>query len=417
MKSMRTITNMAIALTTMGGLALAGHSAANAAPSHASVTLNVASWSAAPAEENAVKKLLASFTKKTGIKTNYQVINGDYPTAMKARIASGTLPDIFYLNSDVAQDFIQSGAIHNLDFLKKVKSYQFNQLYAPLVKGFMWKGHVYAIPKDQSTLAVFYNKDMFKAAGISGPPKTEAQFTADACKLTNTSKKIYGAVISNDMARWTPFVYAAGGSVFNKQQTLVKLDNKGARQSLTWYSNLVKKNCAALPSTVGASWNGDAFDKGLAGMVIEGDWLVQPTEQTAPNMHWGVAPLPKGPKGYGNLDFTAAWAMSAKTKHFPQASQLIEFLTNANGEKIWDKDAAYLPARKNVNPKYAGIGGKANVFMREIKYARDWTFPPHGSAMETPINNDLQKVMQGQMSVSAALKDMSTQGTAALNVP
>jgi len=37
--------------------------------------------------------------------------------------------------------------------------------------------------------------------------------------------------------------------------------------------------------------------------------------------------------------------------------------------------------------------------------------------METPINNDLQKVMQGQMSVSAALKDMSTQGTAALNVP
>jgi multiple sugar transport system substrate-binding protein len=393
-------------------LTLAGRTTVLAAPAQASVTLTVASWSAAVQEENAVKKLLTAFTAKYHINTSYQVINGDYPTAMKARITAGTAPDVFSLNSDVAQDFIQTGQIHNLDFLKTAPGYNFSDLYPSLVQGFMWKGSVYAIPKDQSTLALYYNEDMFKAAGISAPPTTEAQFTADACKLTNKAKHIYGAVISNDIARWWPFIFAAGGSVFNANQTKVVINNAAASQALSWYAGLVQKGCAALPTTVGASWNGDAFDKGLAAMVFEGNWLTQPTQQTAPNMHWGIAFLPKGPKGYGNLAFTAAWAMSAKTSHFAEASQLMEFLTNANGEKLWDQYSGYLPARKSVSYPAAD-----KAFMQQVQYSKDYFFPPHGSTMGTAMDNDIQKVMQGQMTVSAALADMQQQGNTALSVP
>jgi multiple sugar transport system substrate-binding protein len=413
MKRVRATIGLATAGVMMASMSLAATAhQATAAPAHASVTLNVASWSAAVQEENAVKKLLADFTKKTGIKTNYQVINGDYPTAMKARITAGTAPDVFYLNSDVAQDFIQTNQIHNLDFLKKDKAYNFKDLFPSLVKGFTWKHHVYAIPKDQSTLAIYYNKDMFSAAGISKPPTTWAEFTSDACKMTDKSKHIYGAVISADIARFWPFVYAAGGSVFNKDRTKVVIDNPGAKAALTFYAGLVQKGCAALPSDVGASWNGDAFDKGLAAMVFEGNWLTQPTIQSAPNMHWGIAALPKGPKTYGNLAFTAAWAMYAKTKHFSEASKLITFLTDANGEKLWDKLADYLPARKSV--KYPA---SSKVFMQQVKYAKDYFFPPHGTTMGTPMDNDIQKVMQGQMSVADALSDMQQQGNTALNAP
>jgi multiple sugar transport system substrate-binding protein len=408
---MRIFVNLAIATALVATFTLAGRPAA-AAPARATVTLNVASWSAAPAEEAAVKKLLAAFKAQYHVNTSYQVINGDYPTAMKARIAAGTLPDVFYLNSDVGQDFIQTGKLHNLDFLKSNKSYNFGDLYSSLVKGFEWKGHVYAIPKDQSTLAMFYNKEMFSAAGISKPPTTWAQFTSDACKLTDKSKKIYGAVISADVARWWPFVQAAGGSVFNKDRTKVVIDNSGASQALSFYAGLVQKGCAALPSDVGASWNGDAFDKGLAAMVFEGNWLTQPTQQTAPNMKFGIAPLPKGPKGYGNLAFTAAWAMAGNTKHVKEAEELMEFLTNAKGEQLWDKYSGYLPARKSV--KYPS---SSKVFMEQVKYSKDYFFPPHGTTMTTPMDNDIQKVMQGQMTVKAALSDMQTQGNTALNAP
>jgi multiple sugar transport system substrate-binding protein len=408
----RILGSLVAALLVVGSIAI-GRTPAAAAPSHATVTLSVASWSAAVAEEDAVKKLLADFTAKTHIKTSYHIYNGNYPTVLQAAITSGTAPDVFYLNSDVAQQFIQTGQIHNLDFLKSDKSYDFNDLYPSLVKGFTWKGHVYAIPKDQSPLAMFYNKDMLSAAGISKPPATWAEFTADACKLTDKSKHIYGAVISNDVARWWPFVYAAGGSVFNKDRTKVVIDNSGAAEALNWYAGLVQKGCAAVPSTVGATWNGDAFDKGLAAMVFEGAWLVQPTQQSAPNMHWGITVLPKGPKGNGNLAFTAAWAMYAKTKHFKEASELISFLTSKSGEQTWDKLADYLPARKSVS--YPSFD---KPFMEQIKYSKDYFFPPHGeNAMTTAMDNDLLKVMNGQMSTSAALADMQQQGTAALNVP
>ncbi|MDQ2742450.1 MAG: ABC transporter substrate-binding protein [Chloroflexota bacterium] len=403
---------MALVMVVSISLATAGTRATAAPATKATVTLNVASWSAAVQEENAVKKLLSKFTAAYHIKTNYQVINGDYPTAMKARITSGTAPDVFYLNSDVGQDFIQTGQIHNLDFLKKVKSYNFKGLYSPLVKGFMWKGHVYGIPKDQSALSMFYNKAMFSAAGISSPPTTWSEFTNDACKLTDKSKHVYGASLSADPARWLAFVYAAGGSLFNKARTKVTIDSPQAKQALDFYAGLVAKGCAAIPSTVGAGWNGEAFGKGLVAMTFEGNWLTQPMQQTYSSISYGVAPLPAGPKGRANLEFTSAWAMYSKTKHFKEAAKLIEFLTDQHGMTLWDKLSAYLPARKGIS-----YPSSAKVFMEQVKYSRDWFFPPHFTTALTPIGNDIQKVMQNQMSSSAALSDMQQQGNTALNAP
>ncbi|HEY8283105.1 MAG TPA: ABC transporter substrate-binding protein, partial [Chloroflexota bacterium] len=78
---------------------------ATAAPAHATVTISLASWSTGAVEGKALAKLLADFeAKNPSIKVNYQIINGDYPTVMKARITAGTAPDVFYMNSDVAQE-------------------------------------------------------------------------------------------------------------------------------------------------------------------------------------------------------------------------------------------------------------------------------------------------------------------------
>lgn len=412
MRSLRSLVNVTVAALVIVSMTVGLGARAVAAPAKASVTLNVASWSSTVVEENAVKKLLAAFKSKYHINYSYQVINGDYPTAMKARITAGTAPDVFYMNSDVGQDFIQTGQLHNLDFLKSIKSYDYKALYPSLVKGFMWKGHVYGIPKDYSTLAMFYNKDMFKAAGISKPPTTWAQFQTDACKLTDKSKHVYGAVISADPARWLPFVYSAGGSLFNKNHTKVTIDNPGAKQALDFYAGLVKKGCAAIPSTVGAGWNGEAFGKGLGAMVFEGNWLTEPMGTTYPNIKYGTAFLPKGPKGYGNLAFTASWAMSAKTKNFKEASLLMEFLTGKAGMTDWDKYANYLPARKGISYPASG-----KVFVQQVKYSKDWFFPPHFSSALTPIGNDIQKVMQGQLTSAQALADMQQQGNTALNAP
>ncbi|HEX8918721.1 MAG TPA: extracellular solute-binding protein, partial [Chloroflexota bacterium] len=176
--------NVLVAMLMIGAVTLVGRNGASAAPSYAG-SVSFGTWSSNPTEQAGQKKLVQAFENKYHINVNFQVLNGDYSTVLKARLTAGTAPDVFYLNSTDAQSFIRTGALANLDFLAKDKSFGFSEFYNSLQFGFKWKGHTYAMAKDYSPLALWYNKTLFAKAGISKPPTTWAQITADACKLTD----------------------------------------------------------------------------------------------------------------------------------------------------------------------------------------------------------------------------------------
>jgi multiple sugar transport system substrate-binding protein len=413
MRSFPRFVNVSVAIAVVCAVLASTGIKANAAPARATVTLSLASWSVGTSEAAALKKLVASFeASNKSIKINYQVINGDYPTVLKARITAGTAPDVFYMNSDVAQSFIQTNQLMNLDILAKDPSYGLSKIYKSLLAGYKWHGHIYGIPKDYSTLAMWYNKDLFSAAGISSPPTTWDQVTTDACKLTDKSKKQYGAVVSADPARWLAFVIAAGGSLFNKTQTKVTINSPQAKEALDWYAGLVQKGCAAIPSTVGAGWNGEAFGRTNGAIVFEGNWMTNYMQTTFPSVHWGTASLPKGPKGNGNLAFTAAYVISRHTSHPQEALTFLKYLTGKTGETRWAQLNSYIPSRSDSRP----VNG-TQVFIKAVKYSQDWFFPPHFSAALGPIGNDIQAVMEGKMTSSAALADMQSQAEKALYAP
>jgi multiple sugar transport system substrate-binding protein len=321
------------------------------------------------------------------------------------------------MNSDVFQQFASSGALANLDFLKNVKSFGYNQYYKNLQSGYVYNKHVYGLVKDYSTLALWYNKDMFSAAGIKSPPATWAQLKTDACKLSKPANKVYGIALSADVARWAAFLIAdgggstGGGGLLNKAQTKAYISGKAGVDSLNFYAGLVKQGCAARPDQVGAGWNGEAFGHQNVAMAVEGNWMTSYMQQTFPNVHWGLAPLPKGPSGkQGNLAFTAAYSMFARTSNKANAIKLLEYLAGKAGTTVWSRVVGYLPARKDV--KAPAI---SKVFSQQTKYARDWFFPPgFNNRALTPMGNDIQAVMDGKMSAQAAISDMQTQATKAL---
>lgn len=389
---------------------------ATAAPAHrvaaAGGSVTFATWDSNPAEKSAQQKLVTQFQNKYHIHVNFEVLSGDYNAQLKSRITAGTAPDVMYINSDHIRDYITTGALRDLSFLKKVKGLGFpKEFYSNLQAGYNYHGKPYAIVKDVSPLALWYNKDMFKTANIKSPPKTWAQLRADACKLTDKPKKITGISLSADPARWVAFLQEAGGSLLNKSQTKATVDSAAGRKSLLFYTSLEHVGCAARPDQVGGSWNGDAFGKGVAAMAIEGNWLTAAMQQTYPNIHYGVAPLPKGPKGYSNLAFTAGYAMFARTKNFKNASTLLEYLISKKGETVWTHVALYVPPRKDVSL----IPG-TKIFQREIKGSKDWFFPVgFADRALTPIGNDIQKVQDNQMTVAQALTDMQHQENAALS--
>jgi multiple sugar transport system substrate-binding protein len=418
MKVSRPLVTIAIALATIASISLVAGLKAGAVPASAAGSVSFATWSSNPTEQAGQKKLVSSFTSKYKTNIDFQVLNGDYATVLKARVTAGTAPDVFYMNSDVFQDFASSGALLNLDFLKNDKTFGYNQYYKNLQFGYIYHGHVYGIVKDYSTLALWYNKDMFKAAGIKGPPTTWAQLESDAKKLTNKGNKVYGIALPNDIARWAAFLIAAGGGstggggFYNKAQTKAFLSGKAAVQALQFYAGLEQKGYAQRPGQVGAGWDGEAFGHQNVAMTIEGNWMTSYMQQTFPSVHWGIAPLPKGPTGkQGNLAFTAAYSVFARTSNKANAVKLLDYLAGKAGTAVWSHVVGYLPARKDVKPP-AGT----KVFAEQTRYARDWFFAPGFIARAyTPINNDIMAVQDGKMTASAAIADMQKQAQDALS--
>lgn len=377
----------------------------------ASGSVTFATWDSNPTEKQAQQKLVANFESKYKIHVNFEVLSGDYNAQLKSRITAGTAPDVMYINSDHIRDYETTGALKNLSFLKNVKGLGFpSEFYSNLQAGYNYKGAPYAVVKDVSPLALWYNKDMFAAAGITKAPTTWAQLKTDACKLTDKTKKISGISLSADPARWLAFLQEAGGSLLNKSQTKATVNTSAAKSALAFYAGLVRSGCAARPDQLGAGWNGEAFGKGVAAMAIEGNWLTSAMQQTYPNIHYGVAALPKGPKGYSNLAFTAGYAMFARTKNLKNAQTLLEYLISKPGETVWTHVALYVPPRKDVKL----IPG-TSIFQKSIKGSKDWFFPAgFADRALTPIGDDIHKAQDGQLSDAAAVADMQQKASAAL---
>jgi multiple sugar transport system substrate-binding protein len=197
------------------------------------VTITVETWSSTPLEEKFDSQLVKTFMKKNpGIKVNYPApFNGDFETHIKTEFVAGTAPDVFYMDVGWAQDFMRDGVVQAVNgYAAHTPGFDPSDFYPNLVKGFTYKGKVYGYPKDQNTIGLFWNKTMFHKAGISGPPTTTQQFTADCIKI-HKKLHVYGASLSPDPARWFAFVKAYGGRIFNPKQTKVELNTSAASRA------------------------------------------------------------------------------------------------------------------------------------------------------------------------------------------
>src|SRR5919204_4689522 len=84
-------------------------------------TVTLTGWASSPAETDLLKQTIAAFeARNPDIKVNYAPINGDYPAAMLAKFAARNPPDVFYVDSNVAPDWMTQGVLEPLDsFVKK----------------------------------------------------------------------------------------------------------------------------------------------------------------------------------------------------------------------------------------------------------------------------------------------------------
>jgi multiple sugar transport system substrate-binding protein len=389
-----------------------------AAPESGTVTLTVSGWSSTPAEDALVQQNLQNFeASHPNIKVNWSPIPGDYPTKMRANVASGTVPDVFYLQPAMSSEYISSGKLLNLSPYMARDGVKASDYYSALINPFVCtSGQVYGLPKDWDSLGVFYNKQMFQAAGLSAPTAswTWDDLKADAQKLTKnpgTPNSVYGISLSADASRWGAFLLANGGSVLNKDGTQATFNTPTGVSTLDFYAGFLKNNTGALPTTVGAPWNGDAFGKQRAAMTIEGGWLIPYMASTYPNVQYGIAPLPMSPNGkQADLTFTNAWSASSSTKHPEAAWELVKYMTGSTVQASQLNAGFALPTLQSLaSASYFTSHPDFKVLFDAATYSYADYYGPQDAAIHSDLATAIQEVMLGKQDAQTALNNAATQ--------
>jgi len=386
------------------------------------VEIRLSGWASSPSETALLESLLYRFSvENPDINVRYEPITGDYGQSMLTMIASGTEPDVFYLDISVFPTYSQEGVLLPLDDLMASTGTSADDFIPALIDGFSFDGSVYGIPKDFNTLGLFYNKDMFDAAGLDYPTDDwtwdDLRAAAEALTdLTDPDRPIYGLGVPPDAGRFPIFVFQNGGSIMNADFSDTLLDSAEAVGAGEYYTSFRTDQIGASPADVGEGWQGTVFGKGQFAMVYEGGWLIPYLTDQFPDINYDVVVPPAGPGGEGNLIFTVSWSISANCLHPEEAWRVIEFLTNEASQTTVLESGFALPTRISLQDSefLATNSASAAIFRGAFNGAVPFMWGVVASDVNNGMGQGIERVYLEGMSVADSFAQSAAEIRAAI---
>jgi multiple sugar transport system substrate-binding protein len=320
------------------------------------VTLTYFTFSAAPDHLKDLNNIVAGFEKvNPTIKINVQSASyNDYFTKLQTQIASGQAPDTFELNYENFVTYAAGGQLLNLSKTAKTDRHFKSSVYYPRAyQAFQNKGTQYGLPETFSVVLLFYNKDLFRQAGVAFPKATWKwnDELAAAKKLTDSGKGVFGDFQPVQFWEFYKVLAQSGGTFFNRTKTAATFDSAKGIEALNWL--LTKTSAGVMPTKVqmGGRDDGAMFKAGKLAMWHTGIWMF--TDLKAAPFGWDVMVEPGNARKAHHF-FSNAVVTSAKTKHPREAWKWLRYFTsNPTAVKIRVGNSWELPAVKN--PKYFSL--------------------------------------------------------------
>ena len=182
----------------------------------------------------AISDDLSKQLEAQGIKLQYDPapVTG-YLDKLTTEFSAGNAPDIVWIPGASVADYATKNVLLDLMPLANAdSSFNLGDYYDAPMKELQENGHLWGLPRDISTLVLYYNKDLFASKGVDDPADLAAQgkwdwdnFLRVAQELTDPDAKIYGFSMTNWWGPWGYFIYAGGGNMFNADRTACGLDD------------------------------------------------------------------------------------------------------------------------------------------------------------------------------------------------
>ncbi len=313
-------------------------------------------------------------------KITVQVTVSDWDTywdKLQTGLAGGAAPDVFAMDGPLFPDYATRDVLLDLTPYIQADSYPLTSLNDDAVRDFtLADGRQMGLPRDLNVIALFYNKDLFDAAGLPYPDDTW-----DWNKLVDVGKQltvdtngdgtpdqwgIYTETTDMENA-WSEFVWENGGDILAPDGKTTVLDTPEAAGGIQFLQDLIWKN-KVVPDPALFAETGDAFEQGQAAMEINGSWLV--ATDIAAGLNFGIAPLPKGPAGRVTSVNPTGAVVYKGTRSPDAAWAFVKYLASPAAQQQIMALKASLPANNDVlSGPFATSFDGAQVLADAVGYA------------------------------------------------
>ena len=344
---------------------------------------------------------------------------------MTAALGGGKYPDVVFQFGPNVANLARSPKALDLTDAVAADGWDWEDFFPPARDAVTIDGRVRAVPALIDSMAVVYNKKLFRQAGIDPPQAgwTWDDFRATAAKLTDAGAGQFGTGwpgTGDEDTTWRiwPMVWSAGGDVLADDGKSVGYGGEAGQRSLDVVAQLAQDKSVYIDKTVGSEKMYQVFLNGRMGMVPTGPW--QLPDIIDGKVDYGVVPMPVFEGEPVTISGPDTWMVfdngEAKAK---AATEFVRWLTQPEQDVFWDVEAGSLPLRASTAEQPAwqdhvkGVEG-LQTFVDVLEEARVRPVIQSYPQVSEAIGQAITAVLLGQAAPAEALEQAVAAGNEAL---
>ncbi|MFS1142152.1 ABC transporter substrate-binding protein [Enterococcus hirae] len=346
---------------------------------------------------------------------------GDIWTKSLSAITAGNAPDVIVQDINSVAQRAEAQQATNLS--KYVDEETSKDFYPQLWDTVEYKGDPYAIPFNTDTQVIFYNKKLFKEAGIAEKdlPTTWDELEKNAHQLDKKDKKEFTRIGFYPLWNLGADVWALNadnGTSWFDQDDKIKIDTKNKVEALEWIQDWQdyygKDTINKLEAEFGSGVS-DPFISGLVAMRAQNINYYSSLMENAPeDFDFGVIPLPEKEKGSGHWSWGGGFVLEVPYgAKDPEASyDFIKYLSSPEvqekfGEKSFDIMASKTANENLVKNEQLSDKGRMIYQMADENFKNTVITPVPLAAPDytTLVNEQIDQILLGTKTPKEGLAD------------
>lgn len=257
-------------------------------------------------EGDAVQRVVDRFNTSQDRTWVRRIPVSDITSKAMVAIAGGDPPDVVGLYSYSVPQFAEAGAAIPLDDFGPSHNRIDAAIYAPAIaKLLSYDGHLWGGVSSTYSLALYYNRAMFKAAGLNPdqPPRTIIELNAASTRFVKTvpgSSELASVGFLPNLPAWWPYFWPImfGGNLYDPLNKRAVLTDDATVKAYSWVQDFVKALGPQQAATVGTNYArsfhspADPFISGAVPMIVQGPWIANFIRLYRPDLDYMAGPVP-----------------------------------------------------------------------------------------------------------------------------